>query len=90
MQQPISPFSCSYNPQLPELLHPATIEFPWTSEDQSYKIIYKHHTIIASVLDISQSKTPKAMAILEQHFGKGATTRNWNTIQRIVKKLTDS
>ena len=42
---------------------------------------------IYSILDISISKTPKGMDALEQLFGKGITTRNWNTINRIKLKL---
>ena len=63
------------------------LNFPWTSEDGSYKIIYKEGKNILSILDLSISKTPKAMKILEENFGKGITTRNWNTIKRIEKKL---
>ena len=63
------------------------LQFPWQSEDQSYKILdYKNNNII-SVLDLSKSKTTKAMAILERSFGKDITTRNWNTLLRIEKKL---
>lgn len=63
------------------------LELPWTSEDNSYKIISVNDKIILSVLDLSISKTPKAMKFLEQYFGKDITTRNWNTIERIEKKL---
>ncbi len=64
-----------------------TLQFPWQSEDESYKILdYKNNTII-SALDLSKSKTTKAMAILERSFGKDITTRNWNTLLRIEKQL---
>jgi uncharacterized protein (DUF1697 family) len=63
------------------------LEIPWQSEDQSYKILdYKNNNIL-SVLDLSKSKTTKAMTILERSFGKDITTRNWNTLLRIEKKL---
>jgi hypothetical protein len=39
--------------------------------------------IIVSVLDITNSNTPKGMEDLEKLFGKNITTRNWNTIQKI-------
>lgn len=63
------------------------LELPWKSEDNSYRIISKNNTTILSVLDLSISKTPEAMKIMEQTFGKDITTRNWNTIERIGKKL---
>lgn len=63
------------------------LQIPWESEDQAYKILdYKNKNII-SVLDLSKSKTTKAMTTLEHSFGKNITTRNWNTLLRIDKKL---
>lgn len=63
------------------------IELPWVSADKSYKIIESKNKIILSILDVSISKTPKAMIALEKSFGKDITTRNWKTIERIYKKL---
>lgn len=63
------------------------LPLPWTSEDNSFQIIEKRDKAIFSVLDLSVSKTPKAMEAIEQFFGKDITTRNWNTIKRIEKKL---
>lgn len=63
------------------------LELSWISADNSYRIIRIDDRAIWSVLDLSIAKTPKAMKILEEHFGKGITTRNWNTIKRIEKKL---
>jgi len=66
------------------------LKLPWSSSDNSYKIIDKKHHNIFSVLDLSISKTPKAMGTLEIYFGKNITTRNWNTIKRVVKKIQES
>jgi len=63
------------------------LKLPWVSSDNSYQIIDYNNKIIFSVLDLSLSKTPKAMKVIEQFFGKNITTRNWNTIERIEKKL---
>jgi uncharacterized protein (DUF1697 family) len=63
------------------------LELPWTSSDNSYKIIERRDKTILSILDLSVSKTPKAMEITEKFFGKDITTRNWKTIERIVDKL---
>ena len=63
-------------------------EIPWTSPNESFNIIAKKDKNILSVLDLSVSKTPKAMEVLEKAFGKqNITTRNWNTVKRIEKKL---
>ena len=58
---------------------------PWTSTDKSFTIIDIKDKTIFSVLDLSISKTPKAMLSLERYFGKDITTRNWNTIERLGK-----
>ena len=65
----------------------AELQLPWTSDDKSFKIIGINNKTILSVLDLSISKTPKAMLSLARFFGKDITTRNWNTIQRIEKEL---
>ncbi len=63
------------------------IQLPWTNDNNSFKIIDKIDKTIVSVLDLSITKTPKGMEALERYFGKQITTRNWNTIKRIEKKL---
>ena len=65
------------------------LSVPWISEDGSYRILSVTNKSILSVLDLSISNTPKAMEILEKNFGNDITTRNWNTIERIVKKLQE-
>lgn len=63
------------------------INLPWKTEDNSYQILDVSKKIIFSVLDLSATKTTKGMDMLEQMFGKDITTRNWNTIQKIVNKF---
>ena len=63
------------------------LKLPWTSDDNSFKIIDISDKNILSVLDLSISKTPKAMLALARSFGTDMTTRNWNTILRIEKEL---
>ena len=63
------------------------LALPWTSSDNSYRIIEKRDKTVLSVLDLSISKTPKAMEAFEKFYGKDVTTRNWNTIERIGKNL---
>lgn len=61
-------------------------ESPSESPDNSFRIIGKDNNMVFSVLDLSVSRTVKAMEVLEKFFGKDITTRNWNTIERIAKK----
>jgi uncharacterized protein (DUF1697 family) len=63
------------------------IALPWKSEDGTFTILELNQGIIISVLDLSRSKTPKGMEALEKLFGKNITTRNWNTIVKIAKKI---
>ncbi len=63
------------------------LDLPWISQDDSFRIIDKTDNTVISVLDLAISKTPKAMKALEDFFGSEITTRNWNTIARIAKKL---
>ena len=66
-----------------------TPTLPWTSEDGSFRILEAHGKQVISLLDLAQAGTPKAMAALEGFYGKDITTRNWNTLGRMEKKLVD-
>ena len=63
------------------------IELPWISDDSSFRITHIKDKIVISILDLSITNTPKGMEAFERLFGKEITTRNWNTIKRIEKKL---
>ncbi|NNL16359.1 MAG: DUF1697 domain-containing protein [Flavobacteriaceae bacterium] len=65
------------------------LQLPWSNFDDSYKIISYIDKTILSVVDISVTKIPKGMETLEKNYGTDITTRNWNTIKRIEKKLED-
>ena len=58
---------------------------PWNSDDKSYKILEIKEKAIFSVLDLSVSDKLNSMEILGQIFGKEITTRNLNTINKIVR-----
>jgi N-acetyl-gamma-glutamylphosphate reductase len=53
----------------------------------SFEIVEKMNETKFSILDLSISKTPKAMEVFEKFYGKDMTTRNWNTIERVGKKI---
>lgn len=50
-----------------------------------------HHKVpmanLRSVLDLSETSTPKSMDALGQLFEVEMTNRNWNTVNRIADKL---
>jgi len=64
---------------------PENLQLPWVSEDNSYRILRKRGKDIVSVLELGEKNTIDAMKILEQSYGKAITTRNWNTIEKMVK-----
>lgn len=57
---------------------------PYFSDDKTYKIISIQNKTILSVLDLRITNTPKGMDDLEKLFGKNITTRNWNTVKKVV------
>jgi uncharacterized protein (DUF1697 family) len=64
---------------------PATkMKLPYVSQDKSFSILKIESNAIFSVLDVDKKGTVDAMAILETEFGKGITTRNWNTVQKVA------
>lgn len=65
------------------------LPLPWQTEDGCFQIIGIFDRTICSVLDLAVTQTTKGMDVLEQMFGKGLTTRNWNTIIRLVQKAED-
>jgi uncharacterized protein (DUF1697 family) len=71
------------------LKDPALAEqaLPWASPDGSFRLIDAAEGTLCGVLDLQACPTPKGMEALEKHFGKGMTTRNWNTLERIGKLL---
>jgi uncharacterized protein (DUF1697 family) len=63
-----------------------SLKIPYESSDKSFKIIQVTTSKVCSVLTLSpNSKTTDLMGTLEKEFGKKITTRNWNTITRILK-----
>lgn len=61
-------------------------KIPFVSNDKSFRIFRVEDDVIYSVLDLSKgSGTVDAMAIIEKEFGKLITTRNWNTVEKMLK-----
>ena len=62
-------------------------DFQFRTEDGSFRVISRKGNMLCSVLDLNLAMTTDAMALLDKKYGEGITTRNWNTIQKILKKL---
>lgn len=62
-----------------------SLKIPYASPDGAYRILKVKDGEILSVLDVSKGGTVDAMAILEKSFGKAITTRNWNTVLKLLR-----
>jgi uncharacterized protein (DUF1697 family) len=64
----------------------SNLKIPYESPEKDFKILQVTDTEVCSVITLSHNRnTLDAMNILEKEFGKKITTRNWNTIERILK-----
>lgn len=61
------------------------LKFP--ASGKGYTILGIFNGIVCSVVDLSDAKTPSLMQVLDKEFGKGITTRSWNTVERILKAI---
>jgi uncharacterized protein (DUF1697 family) len=59
------------------------VDFPVVHDDGAFQVLSQNGRAIASVLDLSLTKTVKGMDALEKLYGKDITTRNWNTILKV-------
>jgi uncharacterized protein (DUF1697 family) len=64
-------------------------KFPIALPAKEFQIVQVSSGEICSVVDLStNARTPELMKVLEKQFGKGVTTRTWNTIEKVAKVLT--
>jgi uncharacterized protein (DUF1697 family) len=54
-------------------------------QGKGYSILGIVEGVVYSIVDLTEAKTPDLMQVLDKEFGKGNTTRSWNTVERIVK-----
>ncbi len=66
------------------------LKFPYRPPDRDYQILGLYDRAIFSAIDTTSATTPDLMTWLEKQFGKGITTRTWQTVGRILKKLNAS
>ncbi|MCX6556267.1 MAG: DUF1697 domain-containing protein [Candidatus Aminicenantes bacterium] len=61
------------------------LKIPYATSRQELRILRATLTEVFSVVDLEKGLgTPEAMAILEKEFGSNLTTRNWNTILKVL------
>ncbi len=64
-----------------------SLPIPYESPDKNYQIIAVSDQEVCSVLTLNDKmKTTDAMNILQKEFGKNITTRNWNTVLKLLTK----
>jgi uncharacterized protein (DUF1697 family) len=63
----------------------STLKVPYHSPDSDFTILRVTNTEVCSVLTVNdRTRSVDSMAILEKEFGKRVTTRNWNTIEKMI------
>lgn len=66
---------------------PRRLRIPPQPAGSPYRIVFASSREICSAIDLSGSRTPDFMVWLEREFGKDMTSRTWNTVHRILKKM---
>jgi uncharacterized protein (DUF1697 family) len=62
------------------------LKIPYQSPDRNFKILRSTGSEVFSVLTLSSSTgTTDLVKLLEKEFGRKTTTRNWNTMSRILE-----
>ena len=71
----------TFLPERPE----TSFKTPWVTPEKDFRVIRATESVVCSVLAVSRDRqSTDAMRVLEKQFGKQITTRNWNTIEKIV------
>jgi len=65
-----------------------TLKIPYQSPKKDFRILRVTEGEIFSVLDVSVGgRTVDSMNVIEKEFGRRVTTRNWNTVQKVLARL---
>lgn len=65
-------------------------KLPYQPQDKPYQLLKATKNELFTVTDNTAIKTNDLMTWLEKQFGKEITSRTWQTVERIVKKLDPS
>jgi len=70
---------------LSEKPRPLSIAIPYSTPNGAFRILRASGGEVIGVVDLAKGKgTPEAMAILERELGSKLTTRNWNTVLKVL------
>jgi uncharacterized protein (DUF1697 family) len=62
------------------------LKIPYTNAEGDLKILEVTHREVCCTISLSPGRgTTELMGFLEKEFGKNITTRNWNTVGKILK-----
>ncbi len=62
------------------------LKLPYVSPGKDFSILQVVDGVVISVLTVNpKMRSVDSMQILEKEFGKNVTTRNWNTVQKLLK-----
>lgn len=64
----------------------SNIKIPYLDEKKGIQILKITDKAIISVVDLKKSGTIELMKLLDQEFGKKLTTRNYNTVSKLITK----
>jgi uncharacterized protein (DUF1697 family) len=67
-----------------------TFTFPHQPQDRDYTILGMYGGDVCSVIDLTSAKTPDLMRWMEKEFGKKVTTRTFDTVERILRRLNEA
>lgn len=82
----VTPLTRLYVTFLPETPEKGALKIPYHSPDGSFRILRATAKELCSMLALTEGvRTPDAMQILEKEYGKGVTTRNWNTLGKVLQ-----
>jgi uncharacterized protein (DUF1697 family) len=63
-----------------------SLKIPYESEDKALRILRVSNSEVCSLVVLSAIKgTLDLMGFIEKEFGKNVTTRNWNTVVKLVE-----
>ena len=67
----------------------SSLKIPYSTPEKDFQILRVTATEVCSVVIVSPARrSVDLMNILEKEFGKRITTRNWNTVVRVLKAST--
>jgi uncharacterized protein (DUF1697 family) len=81
----VTPSTRLYVTFLSEKTRPRTISIPYSAPEGEFRILKATAGEVISAVDLAKGKgTPEAMLVLEREFGSNLTTRNWNTVLKVL------